>query len=358
MPERVYLYDHTGSWPGGMRRTVRTHAGIRMKRMNNNANEMYTGSGASEFNAEFSVNAEPCFSLSEQMSLRSREDIEALCAVLGAENREEAEKWLTQPENLKMILLAIPKDDFLLFCRAAKEPFIDDGGVMLPRHSGALMFCLMTAFKTDRGIFIVVPTEIKQLWRDLDRTDFSRYKLSRDTLDGFAVACAKLYGALPLEELCEIFGLRSDYGRITPQQAREMLDGLDDGQGYIIADGMILHPTARPELAQQYIRARSGIERYLPDREKLEQLGEGDYYEIFRELELYRLSVQDGLGESKAMAMVDSLYMLLAAELYGPFVRTEFFRRFGLKEDKQLVDSLKKKVRQWRLYGHTAEELE
>ncbi|MBP5167405.1 MAG: hypothetical protein ILP09_09135, partial [Oscillospiraceae bacterium] len=314
--------------------------------------------GASALNAEFACPTEPCFALSEHIELRSREDIEALCGVIGVRDGQEAARWLLEPENLKMILLAIPKADFLLFRRAAGETFINDEGVVLPRHRSALMFCLMTAFKTRRGIFITVPTEIKRLWSDLDRLGFGEYKLKRDELDAFAAACAKLYGALTLDELCEIFALRSEYGSITKQQALSMLEGLDDGQGYVIEDGYVLHPTARPELAGDYISVRAGIERYLPDREKLERLGEGDYYDIFRELELYRLSVEDSMGESRAMAMVDSLYMLLASELYGPFVRRDFFEWFGLEEDRQLTEKLKRKVRQWRLYGHTAEELE
>ncbi len=326
---------------------------MRMKNVNDNTN-----SASSALNADFACPCEPCFALDEHIALRSREDIEALCGVIGTGDGRAAARWLLEPENLKMILLAIPKADFLLFRRAAGETFINDEGVVLPRHRSALMFCLMTAFKTERGIFIVVPEELRRLWRDLDRIGFGEYKLKRDELDAFAAACAKLYGALTLEELCEIFALRSEYGSITKQQALSMLEGLDDGQGYVIEDGYVLHPTARPELAKDYISVRAGIERYLPDREKLERLGESDYYDIFRELELYRLSLQENMGESRAIAAVDSLYMLLASELYGPFVRKDFFDWFGIKEDKQLTEKLKRKVRQWRLYGHTAEELE
>ena len=313
---------------------------------------------ASAINAEFACAGEPCFTLGEHIALRSEEDIEALCGLIGAEDGLAAARWLLEPDNLKMILLAIPKEDFLLFRRAAEKTFINDEGVILPRHRSALIFCLMTAFSTRRGVFIVVPEEIRRLWRDLDRLGFGEYKLRRDELDLFASACAKLYGALPLEELCEIFALRSGFGGISVSEAAAMLEGLDDGQFYTIEDGLVLHPAARSELARDYISVRAGTERYLPEREKLERLGEGDYYDIFRELELYRLRIQEQIGESRAMAMVDSLYLLLAGELYGPFVRKELFDRFGVEEDRQLTEKLKRKVRQWRLYGHTAEELE
>lgn len=305
------------------------------------------------YNAPFAYERPACFSLREHIALRSDEELAALQKILGT---EDIEGWLTCGENLRSVLLALPSADFELFIRAAGRAFMDDDGVLLAHHTCAMMFCLFSAFLSDGGIYIVVPSELKALWHDIDRLDFTAYKRRRDTLDFFAVAAAKLYGVIPMSELCEIFELRVGE-KLSVSDAEKLLDGLSDGSAYVIEDGLLLHPAMPRARAQDYIQARAGIERYLPVRAKLEYLGQGDYYDVFHELEMLRLSAEQELGEQKAYAMADSLYMLLASELYGPFVRTDFFQSFGLPYDHELIESLKPKVRQWRLYGHTAEEL-
>ena len=118
-----------------------------------------------------------------------------------------------------------------------------------------------------------------------------------------------------------------------------------------------------PEEAQPYMAAREGLPRYLPVHEKLLRLGDGDYYDVFHELELWRLEAEDAFreageedAEEKATAFADTLYAVLRMEL-GTEDHAPLFAEFGLAPDEERVAEIKKQVRLWCLGGNTPAEL-
>lgn len=306
-----------------------------------------------EINNKYAIEMQPVYGLKEHLSLRAPEDLASLASLTGT---EDVYSWLCDPENFKMVLTALPAADFDLFSRAASSTFLQDDNVLLPRHVSLSAFCLMTAFKTGDSLYIVVPSELKSLWRDLQRLGYADYKKKRDMYDAYSFACVKLYGVISLTELVEIFNQESG-GKTDLKEAEDYLKELADGQYYRVSEGRLLHALLPEEAAEDYIKAREGLPRYLPRHEKMLQFGEGNYYDVFHELELYRLEVEDILGdEERAYDFIDTLYMMLSTELCDQ-THEELFEAFGLTEDLERIRGLKNNVRLWVNYGHTPNEL-
>ena len=228
-------------------------------------------------------------------------------------------------------------------------------------HSGLIGFCLLQPYLVGEEIYLVVPTEIRTLWQDLKRTDLPRRKQLHDTLDAYAQAAVKLYGALSLPDFGEMLRLRTEL-RLN-EEGEAMLRSLADGTYYAVEGDLLLHRGLSPEEAAPYLSAREGLPRYLPVHEKLLRLGDGDYYDVFHELEVWRLEAEDIFraageeeAEEKATAFSDTLYAVLRMELgtedHGPL-----FAEFGLEPDEARVAEIKKQVRLWCLGGNTPAEL-
>ena len=311
-----------------------------------------------ERNRQLAHSGQPVFSLEGILALKPEADLQRLREISG---REDLAAWLAQADTLSMLLMALPATDFALFSKAAEAPFFREEQVLLPMHTGLMNFALMQAFLVEEQLYLVVPTQIRETWRELKRLDFPRKKNLRDTLDAYSCACSKLYGALTLEEFFEILRLRSGLKR--DSEAESMLAALADGSYARLEGDMLLYPPLLLEEARDYLEDRKGLPRYLPPHEKLLRMGEGDYYDVFHQLEIWRLEVEDSLrsagaedSERQAMDFADTLHALLRAER-GQESHEELFAHYGVPLDEERVAEVKQHVRLWSLYGNTPEEM-
>ncbi len=297
----------------------------------------------------------------EHLALKGEAELASLKPLAGP-GIEDICAWLTDPEVFRMLLMALPPEDFELFARAAETTFLQDEKVFLPRHSALAAFSLMTPFYVGESLYCVVPSELKDLWRDLKRLGFAEYKRKRDMLDIYAAACAKLYGVVTMKEFIDIFNLESG-GKTDAEEAEAYLKELADGRYYRLEEDMLLNSLLPADEAQEYIEARRDMPLYLPRHEKMLQFGEGAYLDVFRELEIYRLEVEDifrarGMedAEDKAYLFADTLYLTLSTELED-CGHSELYSEFELAEEAARVRELKNSVRLWANFGHTPNEL-
>ena len=301
---------------------------------------------------------EPVFALAAILERRGKEARDRLKQLTGAQNLYA---WMTDAKNLSMLLMALPPADYDLFAKAAEAPFIKEKEVFLPMHTGLIGFCLLQPYLVEEELYLVVPTEIRTLWRDLKGTDLPRRKKLHDTLDAYAQAAVKLYGVLFLSDFREMLRLRTEV-RLN-EEAEAMLRSLADGTYYSVDGELLLHRGLSREEAAAYLSAREGLPRYLPVHEKLLRLGDGDYYDVFHELELWRLETEDAFreageedAEEKATAFTDTLYAVLRMEL-GTEDHAPLFAEFGLAQDEARVAEIKKQTRLWCLGGNTPAEM-
>ena len=311
-----------------------------------------------EQNRKLACSGEPVFALRGVLALKSEGELEELRKIA---HTEDVAAWLCEPETMKMLLFALPSADFELFSKAAEQPFMQEDEVVLPVHAALLHFALLQAYLVEDRLYLVVPTELRELWRDIKRTNFPRKKRLRDKVDGYAQAAVKLYGALPFALFCRMLKLRGEEAK--EQEIRETLVDLADGNYFYIEEDMLLYPGLNCEEAKQYLDSRAAFPMYLPSHEKLMRLGDGDYYDVFHELELWRLELEDEMKEAgdenaaqKAMHFADSLYAVLRTELADESHR-ELFDYFGIAPDEDRVRKMKDYTRLWCLFGNTPQEL-
>lgn len=311
-----------------------------------------------EANRKLAYAGQPVFSLAGILALRTPEHLQRLQDLAGTEALPD---WLAEPDNLSMLLMALPAADFDLFAKTAEAPFLREDQVFLPMHGGLIGFCLLQPFQTGDGLYLVVPTELRESWRELKRLGFPAKKRLRDTLDAYAQAAVKLYGALPVSELFDILAQRAEVKRTA--EAEALLGTLADGTYFTLAEDLVLYRGLSPAEAAPYLEARQGLPRYLPPHDKLLRLGDGDYYDVFHELELWRLETEELLSSQQAespadaaTAFVDTLYALLRTEL-GDEDHGDLFRQFGVPADEARVRIIKDQTRLWCLYGNTPAEL-
>lgn len=311
-----------------------------------------------ERNRRLAREGEPVFSLAGILAQKTEKERAELVRLAGT---EDLAAWLQDPENFTMLLNALPAADFALFAKAAEAPFLQEDQVFLPMHGGLIHFGLMQPYLYGDKLYLVIPTELRALWGDLKRTGFPERKRRKDLIDSYAQACVKLYGVLPLEEFFSILKQRGGEER-TPE-CEELLAALADGTYYTIADKLLLHAGLEANEAGPYLAAREGLPPYLPSHEKLLRLGDGDYYDVFHELELWRLELEEGFRSAgkdspdrMAMDFADTLYAILRTEL-GDTEHKALFDAFGVVPDEPRVRQIKDKTRLWCLRGNTPEEL-
>lgn len=310
-------------------------------------------------NRRLADSGEPVYALSEALARRAPEQQARLRELAGG---AAPEYWLTRPETLEMLLLALPAADYSLFVRAAEQPFLQAGELPLSHHIGLLELCLLQAYWVQDALYLVVPGELRALWRELKQTGLPQRKQYRDTVDAYAQAAARLYGALPLPELERL--LREQGGLSAADGISALLEQLADGSLYHLEDGLLLAPGLTAAAAQPYLRAAAAYPRYQPAHEKLLYLGEGGYYDVFPALEQWRLELEAVFqtreeAEPAALAELccDRLYAILQAELCDRS-HAAFFAPLGLAPDEERVQALKRQVRLWCLGGNTPAALE
>jgi hypothetical protein len=311
-----------------------------------------------ERNRRLAREGEPVFSLAGILAQKPEAERQELSRLAGT---EDLASWLLDPKNLTMLLNALPAADFSLFCKAAEAPFLQEDQVFLPMHSGLIHFALMQPYLYGDKLYLVIPTEVRELWRDLKTTGFPEQKRRKDLLDSYAQACVKLYGAIPLDEFFSILKQRGGENR--DRDAETLLFTLADGTYYTIEGDLLLHAGLDATEAAPYLEARKGLPPYLPAHDKLLRYGDGDYFDVFHDLELWRLELEDRFRESgaespeqRAMDFVDSLYAVLRTELADE-THGELFAAFDLEPEEERVRRIKDKTRLWCLYGNTPEEL-
>ena len=311
-----------------------------------------------ERNRALADTGEPVFALAAILERRGKEARDRLKQLTGADNLYA---WMTDAKNLSMLLMALPAADYALFARAAEGPFLQEKEVFLPMHSGLIGFCLLQPYLVGEELYLVVPTEIRTLWQDLKRSDLPRRKQLHDTLDAYAQAAVKLYGVLFLADFGEMLRLRTEVR--WNEETEAMLRSLADGTYYEIEGDLLLHRGLSAEEAKAYLTAREGLPRYLPVHEKILRLGDGDYYDVFHALEVWRLEAEDAFreageedAEEKATAFSDTLYAVLRMELKQED-HSRLFAEFGLEPDEARAAEIKMQVRLWCLGGNTPSEL-
>ena len=199
---------------------------------------------------------EPVFALAAILERRGKEARDRLKQLTGAQNLYA---WMTDVSNLSMLLMALPPADYDLFAKAAEAPVIKEKDVFLPMHTGLIGFCLLQPYLVEDELYLVVPTEIRTLWRDLKGTDLPRRKKLHDTLDAYAQAAVKLYGALFLADFGEMLRLRTELR--WNDEAEAMLRSLADGTYYAVEGDLLLHRGLSREEAAAYLSAREGLPR-------------------------------------------------------------------------------------------------
>ncbi len=311
-----------------------------------------------ERNRRLAREGEPVFSLAGILAQKTEEERAELTRIAGT---DDLEAWLQEPDHFAMLLNALPAADFALFSKAAEAPFLQEDQVFLPMHGGLIHFALMQPYLYGGKLYLVIPTELRAVWSDLKRTGFPERKRKKDLIDSYAQACVKLYGVLPIGEFFSVLKQRG--GEARTSESEELLTLLADGTYYTVEDDLLLYSGLNKTEAAPYLVAREGLSPYLPSHEKLLRLGDGDYYDVFHELELWRLELEEEFRaagketpERMAMDFADTLYAILRTELEDT-EHSELFAAFDLVPDEPRVRRIKDKTRLWSLYGNTPEEL-
>lgn len=308
--------------------------------------------------ASFVIAGEPVYGLHELIALRPEAHLERLRTLAG---QPELADWLCTPDTLSMLLTALPRLDFDLFLRAANVPFLRDDEANPAVHSGLIAFLIIQPFQTAGGLYWVIPRELRELWRGLERTGFTERKRMHDMVDAYARAAVALYGVLREEALLTLLrerGLAADVA-----QTQETLRELADGRDYRMSGAHLLAPTLPAEAASAYLTADAWLVPYVPPHEQMLHRGENGYYDPVPELERWRLEAEEqyrtqGLADAplRAAAFADSVYAALQTELCDGS-HEQLLRHFGLPLDERRVRRIKDRTRLWCLRGNTPADL-
>ena len=104
---------------------------------------------------------------------------------------------LREPGRMEELLYIIDQPAFLLFKRAAKRREPVKVKKALPEQCGLLEdLGYLVCDASQEDLIVTVPTEISEVFHQLEREGFTERKVRYDLLDSYAMAAVHLYGAI------------------------------------------------------------------------------------------------------------------------------------------------------------------
>lgn len=277
---------------------------------------------------------------------------------------------LLDPNRLCELLYVLEPPVYQLFRQAAQaqEP-IQIPQLPSPQCKVLAGFCYLTFTECpDGGYQVLVPQEVRALFRPFLSPEFQAQKERFDLLHHYALAAVNLYGCIHIQAFLEIFNRQNPEHTSTqelfPVLIRHISAGVSYGfwKGYLLSDAFKRNDFQEVPLLLQ---AAADKPRYIPPREEFLHYADWEYYEETEQIQaLRRFLLQEcGQSEESARAILADVHFACAIKAGIPRMLSMFRQRHvqlrpeQITELTHLIVDVSNHTRIWADNGHTPNEL-
>ena len=113
---------------------------------------------------------------------------------------------LQKPKRLTELLYVLDTPTFMLFKRAAEsQQPIKVKKLQSEQYKLLVDLCYLVCEESQADMVVTVPSQISDVFLQLERGDFSKRKARYDLLNGYAMATVHLYGVISQDDFVDIF---------------------------------------------------------------------------------------------------------------------------------------------------------
>lgn len=230
-----------------------------------------------------------------QISGRSKMKKEELADALSA--------YLTDPEQLKSIVLVTDADEWALLEKLVKETSIQDNELPFGQYSYFLERGLVFSFFSEGKLHVLMPDEIKSAVSGIDLSQLKEEQGSKQGAYEYIAAAAHLYGVIKLDKLVHIFNSQNSEPITTEELAKYAGEMMERGQNIVLDDdvlfnGFLANGAEKAKLAE-LIEGLDGKSLYVPEKEELLRYADMGYFEMTPQLEELQNFVLNNMCKDK-----------------------------------------------------------
>lgn len=297
-----------------------------------------------------------------QISGRSKMKKEELADALSA--------YLTDPEQLRPIVMATDADEWALLEKVMNEPSIQDNTLPFGHYANFLERGLVFSFFNEGKLHVLMPEEIKAAASQIGLSELKKEHGSKQEVYDYIAAAAHLYGVIKLDKLVQVYNSQHEES-ITKEELAACAGEMGGrGQNILLAgdvlyNGLIAGSADENKLAE----LAEGLDDkpfYVPEKEELLRYADMGYFEMTPQLEELQAFVLNNMCKDaeRVEHLLDDIQWACVQKSPMQELINQFDRHkipFKTPVHAQRVISLLAEVynntRMWANAGHTLVEL-
>lgn len=321
----------------------------------------------------------PCYTLAEMLA---RKDISTLQKIAECYEISDFSQMdtaamvsalaalLSSPKGLAMALLLLRKHDWKLFCEASKIPARVGSGI-LNSHFILLMRVGLMGFyycETDSQFYYIIPQEIQQTFRELEKAGFPAEKEHDILLCDYANAAVNLYGVITQADFVDIFNRQNNCKTDLETMLTTLRVYEYEDEGFRIWGEYLVNAVFGYdgfEDVMDYVESARKKPRYLPVKKEFleftnpDHLGPAQQIKALRNFLLRKMAADPDAAED---AIFEIAYN--SRKEFHPREYLEILEKNGITpSDEQmntlfpLIVAVQNNTRNWLNNGHTPGEI-
>ncbi|MCJ8014670.1 SEC-C domain-containing protein [Paenibacillus sp. KQZ6P-2] len=297
-----------------------------------------------------------------QISGRSKMKKEELADALSA--------YLTDPEQLKSIVLVTDADEWALLETFIKEPSIQNNELPFGQYSYFLERGLVFSFFSEGKLYVLMPEEIKAAASQINLSELNKEHGSKQEAYEYIAAAAHLYGVIKLDKLVHIFNSQNSEAVTEEELSKYAGEMIERGQNVLLHDGVLFNGfVANGADADKLAELAQDLDSkpfYIPEKEELLRYADLSYFEMTPQLAELKGFVLNNMTKDQELVeyLIDDIQLACMNKSSMQELINQFENRkisFKTPVHAQRVISLLAEVynstRMWANGGHTLVEM-
>jgi hypothetical protein len=270
-----------------------------------------------EVNIERAIKGEPCYNLADILAIKnlvSLRELAKLYVVHGYSKMNKPSlisaiiKQMIDVEILAGRLLLVSETEWELFQQAVKVKQLVPDNFFADSHIILLKLSIMELYFHNETLYCIIPTEIKETYKELENTGFIEKKEHVNLLNKYAIAATHLYGIISQEDFVRIFNSQNEQQTTVKEVNSVAHEYAFMKYGYILWNNYLVNDDFREieyEGIECYVEQAKRYPRYIPAKEQFLEYSDWDYFDetpqVKRVREYVNLYFSDNSDKTEAI---------------------------------------------------------
>lgn len=328
------------------------------------------------YDKEFVLDCVPVYTLKEILPLKPISDLKKMCMFsdirgLDEMSKEElvliAYKVSTNENEFKNILLGMEENMWKFLESLASEKYIEYNKPFPDDFYNMLFFGFVQIFHHEGNQYLVVPEEIRKMYKSIVNEKFMPQKKHLMNLDDYAKASANFYRIISLKDLAVVYNAQNEDKTDEKDIYYVLIDHYFVGKGYCLMKTHIVNEeyegVEQSEL-DKFETETKDIPRFILDKYEFLKYKDEDYYEDTPQIKDFRAYMNEVCDDKESVKdFIEQLIRMIKSE-EDPKTYFKLLEIYDINLKYNQIDEfgkcilrIIKNTRFWSKKGHTLDEI-